>query len=203
MSNAGDQSDGRWRIWQRIKAFFRPVKAAKPGTFRHVFDAFCERTWRPINQVNHWVYIVVGVVILGGLGTLIEYYSLFSYEPCITKLDWQRCAKSLTSYALAVAGTAAVQMVLYEEGDTQLRAPAVALLSMVVLLSIPVLTNGATSPTISHALAILATLLALLLCWLAAANNTQKTDASASMGGPLPDPSEPVPLSGHAPNFKI
>ncbi len=203
MSDPEQTKKSGWHPLRRLRTFLRPKKPPKPGTFLHVGGAFWERALRPINQVNHWVYILVGVVFLGGLGTLVEYYSLFAYDACITALDWHRCAKTLTSYALAVAGTAAVQMVLYEEGDSQLRAPAVALLSFVVLLSIPVLTNGATSPKGAHVLAILATILALLLCWLAAANHTPTTDASASMGGPLPAPNRPVSLPGRAPNFKV
>lgn len=203
MNDPGSSGEGSWdAAWRRFRTRLRPAASSKKGTSPHVGKAFFRRTLLPINQVNHWVYILVGVVLLGGLGTLIEYYSLLAYQPRIMDADWQRCAKSLTSYALAVSGTAAVQMVLYEEGDEQLRAPAVALLSLVVLLSVPVLTNGVKGPENSHAFAIGATFIALLLCWIAAANNTPKTDAIATIGGTLNDPSAVAPLPGHKPNFK-
>lgn len=157
-----------------------------PGTLPDVWKRFWGRAKKPVWFVNHWVYLLVGVVFLGGLGTLIEYYSLFAYGPAAVPADWLRCAKSLTSYALAVAGTAAVQMVLYEEGVDQLRAPAVALLSLVVFLSIPVLTSGTTNLYLVHALAVAATAIAFLVCWIAAANNEDKAPADAPMGGPMP-----------------
>jgi hypothetical protein len=155
-----------------------------PGTFQSTGRELGERIKKPLNRVAYWGYMITGVVFFGGLGVLYNYYDMLGKVP--TCEDWRAAALALATYAPAVAGAAAVQVILDQEESQEFKALAVFGVIVVVLFCLPVL--GEKFDVLGSNIAGgIATVLSWLMCWIASANDDRfNPSPNASMGGDLP-----------------
>jgi hypothetical protein len=153
----------------------------RAGSFRQVGAAFWERFRRPADQFIYWVYLFVGVVVFGGFGVALAYYDYLAKG--MTADAWRAAGLALATYAPAVAGAAAVQVILDDAESPANRALVLLGTAVVLIICYPALQEqGAT--LLPHILGTVATLIAWCLCWYASAQDARFVPkATSAMGG--------------------
>lgn len=153
----------------------------RDGSFRQVGAMFLERFLLPADQFTYWVYMFVGVVVFGGFGVALAYYDYVAKG--LTPEAGRAAGLALATYAPAVAGSAAVQVIL-DIGETQVNRALMLLgTALVLVICYPALQESHAA-WLPHILGGVATVIAWCLCWYASAQDDRFVpQATSAMGG--------------------
>lgn len=171
--------------------------SSKKGSFSVFGRELSARLRAPADSMVYWTYMIIGGVFCGGFGVLLAVYEAIVMSPCS---NWEAVKTGLVTYAPALAGAAAVQMLLDQEEQPHFRA--LALLSAIFVVAFCwIASDSRVEGVVTQFLAAIATLIALLLFWLASAENVRLNPSvnDSSMGGPIPEfpPAQNSPIPAH------
>ena len=140
---------------------------------------------KPVNRFNFWVYFIVGIIFCGGAGIWLSF--LPSDKPSMLM--------SICSFYLAIAGASCIDFIFGEDERKYIRG-----FSILIAVILFLLTAFSYSGT-RYCLAVIATIISLVLWWLANADNPKLADIAkptAPLGG-----DENKIVSGHTGDLNV
>lgn len=163
------------------------------NSFRLLRDYLYEQLAAPLNQFSFWAYLVLAVVIFGGLGVWVEVYKLVRHSPA----GVGGFLSALYTYFPAIAFASSMQLVIREDQHRYVRS--FALLVGTVLLGIAILhALQSWSETTSVITGVVACAISLLFWWITNATDSNLHDDPRNALGRSPQ-SEPA---GNTNEFK-
>lgn len=169
---------------------------ASPSSLTILREELKRRTLRPAGELVFWSYFLVGIVVLGGFGVLLE---AVRAGLAANDRDWSNLYTAMLTYSPAIAGPALLQ-ILYETKQNRIIMAFVVIAGTITAaLVIALFIFGAFWGGYAWTVAALACAGAAWLWWIANADNANlHDDPDAPLGG-----SPTAPLSGGYGNFKV
>lgn len=196
------------RFWARWRATRARVRAEYKGSnsWLELADDLSERWLAPWYSVSFLMYLLSGVLILGGISIWLELitYGVASHQHSIgrtgaPKPNLDSVLTAIHTFYPALAWSSAMQIVLSEQSAKFLKAVALAFGSVVLVLAvIMMMVSDVILPWVSLLFGAIGIALAILLWWIANAKDQtyQDTDPQrvglAAKGGSA-DPDKPMP----------
>ncbi|MEG8027703.1 hypothetical protein [Sphingomonas aerolata] len=207
------------RYWARWRSAVAQIKleSSQNNSWFDLIDDLAVRLVKPRYSVPFVMYLLTGVLLLGGVAIWVEIvkYSISShfYYPSSSRPrpDIEAILAAIHTFYPALAWSATMQLVLADapagEADgrphKRLRALALFLGSVVLVLAVVVMSLAEVLlPSVSLAFGLLGVLIAIVLWWIANAEDDTYKDSPRSIGlAPKGGAAVPnAPLPGSAPS---
>jgi heme/copper-type cytochrome/quinol oxidase subunit 3 len=159
----------------------------EPSYYRNLGGKLARRTREPLNHPSFAIYLLVGVIGFGGLGFWIELYRYLNAPAGQVHLDAARVA--IMTLIPALVGSSALQAILAENEQRDLRAFAVLIL---VLSLVSAFVIGPVSALSNELALLLGTLAWTGALWFWVVTNAEQPEfqdrisPSAPIGGDNP-----------------
>ena len=144
----------------------------------------CKRLFTPVGQVSFWVSLLVGVLLLGALGIWVELAKLLLAS---TNDDLDNLRTSIHTFYPAIAFTSTLQLILSAGDKKYLQTAAFAVgISLILLAFMLLAADSKISPGASIFLSSIASVLSVLIWWIANGSEAIFNDGvsiDASVGG--------------------
>jgi hypothetical protein len=131
--------------------------------FKHLLRELAERTRAPIGHVTFWVYLVLGVILFGGLGVWLEW---ISYSYAVPKPSSDALRTALITFFQALVGSTSIQLV-FAENNKPMRAFAILCLVIFLVPAIWLTLDRSVGPGPAFLLAGIASVAAVWIWWIA------------------------------------
>ncbi len=177
----------------------QPSSIVVANSFALLVRDLWERLCAPVGQFSYWTYVFLGIVVFGGLGIWWELGKFIFFDvDGNAGTDGVRLA--IITYFPAVGCSAAYQLQLGEKHRSYLRSFGTLASVFFMLCCVLAFLVGLKSPSKSLTMAVVCSVLAVVMFWVANAHDKslQDADPEAAVGG-----STSTKLAGDTTGFRV
>jgi hypothetical protein len=161
------------------------ISVASRNGIALLWDELVKRFLAPMPHVSFWVFLIVGVVIYGGLPVWLELYLYCAGGATVTS---EHLRVALTTFSPALVGAISTQLIFEEAGrDKRMMAFAILVVPIFLFAATILTLVTAMKNEVAIPCAILFCLLSILVWWIANGFNRAFQDDfknDAPVGGP-------------------
>lgn len=156
----------------------------EPNGFLNIKAELCRRTKKPVRQFTFWVYIVLSVVLLGGIGVWYEIGVLINSSD----LDTSSLKMAFLTFSPAVIGASSLLIIFEKKQSREWIAFGVFCLIVTLFMFAILVAVNLFDGILGIFLSTLLAVFSVWLCWVANSENIglqDSIDPSDSIGGDL------------------